>query len=49
MGFPGEEIVSAAIDKFGDGIIQKMDEAEARRNREFSYRLKELEFYKGNY
>lgn len=49
MGFPGEEIVSAAIEKFSDGVIRKMDEGEARRNREFSYKLKELEFYKGNY
>lgn len=49
MGFPGEEIVSTAIEKFSDGVIRKMDEGEARRNREFSYKLKELEFYKGNY
>ena len=49
MGFPGEELVSTAIEKFGDGIIQKMNDAEEQRNREFSYKLKELEFYKGNY
>lgn len=49
MGLPGEEIVSTAIEKFSDGIMRKMDEGEARRNREFSYKLKELEFYKGNY
>lgn len=49
MGFPGEEIVSTAIEKFADGIIKKMDEAEERRNREFALKLKELEFYKGNY
>lgn len=49
MGFPGEELVATAIDKFSDGVIKKMDESEARRNREFSYKLKELEFYKGNY
>ena len=49
MGFPGEEIVSTAIEKFSDGVMRKMDEGEARRNREFSYKLKELEFYKGNY
>ena len=49
MGFPGEEIVTTAIEKFSDGVIRKMDEGEARRNREFSYKLKELEFYKGNY
>jgi len=49
MGFPGEELVSTAIEKFSDGVMRKMDESEARRNREFSYKLKELEFYKGNY
>ena len=49
MGFPGEEIVTTAIEKFSDGVMRKMDEGEARRNREFSYKLKELEFYKGNY
>ncbi|MCD8145579.1 MAG: hypothetical protein LUD79_09690 [Oscillospiraceae bacterium] len=49
MGFPGEELVAVAIEKFSDGVIKKMDESEARRNREFSYKLKELEFYKGNY
>lgn len=49
MGFPGEEVVSIAIEKFSDGVMRKMDEGEARRNREFSYKLKELEFYKGNY
>lgn len=49
MGYPGEEIISKAIEKFSDGIIHKMDEAEERRNREFAYKLKELEYYKGNY
>lgn len=49
MGFPGEELVGAALEKFGDGVIQKMTEAEAKRDREFSYKLKELEFYKSNY
>lgn len=44
MGFPGEEIVSTAIEKFSEGVIQKMEESEARRDREFSYKLKELEF-----
>ena len=41
MGFPGEELVGAALEKFGDGVIQKMTEAEAKRDREFSYKLKE--------
>ncbi|MBR1811012.1 MAG: hypothetical protein IJ766_05095 [Clostridia bacterium] len=49
MGFPGEEFISSAIEKFADGVIHKMDQAEERRNREFAYKLKELEFYKGNY
>lgn len=49
MGFPGEEIVSTAIEKFSEGVIQKMEESEARRDREYSYKLKELEFYKSNY
>jgi len=49
MGFPGEELVSTALEKLSDGIIKEMEVSEARRNREFSYKLKELEFYKGNY
>ena len=49
MGFPGEELVATAIDKFSDGVIAKMNENEARREREFAYKLKELEFYKANY
>lgn len=49
MGFPGEELVSTAIDTLSEGLIKKMDEAEAKRDREFSLRLKELEFYKNNY
>lgn len=49
MGFPGEEIVSKAVEKIADGVIQKMEEAEARREREFTFRLKELEYYKSNY
>lgn len=49
MGFPGEEIVSAAVEKISDALIQKMDHAEEKRNREFTYQLRELEFYKGNY
>ena len=49
MGFPGEEIVSTAVEKLSDTLIQKMDHAEEKRNREFTYQLRELEFYKGNY
>ena len=49
MGFPGEEIVSTAIEKISEGVIEKMAEAEARREREFTYKIKELEYYKSNY
>lgn len=49
MGFPGEELVAAAVDTLSEGLIKKMDAAEAKRDREFSFRLKELEFYKSNY
>ncbi len=49
MGFPGEEIVTKAVETFSSSLMKKMDAAEARRNREFSLKLKELEFYKSNY
>ena len=49
MNFPGEELITTAVEKIGDGLLHKMDEAEERRTREFSYKLKELEFYKSNY
>lgn len=49
MNFPGEELVSAAIDNLSAGLIKKMDESEARRTREFTLKLRELEFYKTNY
>lgn len=49
MNFPGEELVSTAIETLSDALIKKMDDAEARRDREFTYKLKELEFYKSNY
>lgn len=41
--------ITAALEVFSKEAIQKMEESEARREREFSYKLKELEFYKGNY
>ncbi len=41
--------ITAALEAFSQGAIQKLEESEARRDREFSYRLKELEFYKSNY
>lgn len=49
MGFPGEEIVTKAVESLSSSLIKKMDAAEARREREFSLKLKELEFYKSNY
>lgn len=49
MGFPGEEVINTAVDKLSEALIQKMDHAEEKRNREFTYQLRELEFYKGNY
>ncbi len=30
MGFPGEEIVSTAVEKLSDTLIQKMDYAEEK-------------------
>lgn len=49
MKFPGEELVTAAIETLSTGLIKKMDEAEARRDREFALKMKELEYYKSNY
>lgn len=46
---PFESTVNTAIEKIADGVITKMNHAEEQRNREFSYQLKELEFYKSNY
>lgn len=47
--FPFESTVNTAIEKIADGVITKMNHAEEQRSREFSYQLKELEFYKSNY
>ncbi len=41
--------INTAIEKISDGVIAKMNINEERRNREFTYQLKELEFYKSNY
>lgn len=49
MELPLENIASTIIDKVSDGVITKMNISEERRNREFTYQLKELEFYKSNY
>lgn len=44
-----ESVINTAIEKIGDGIITKININEEKRNREFTYRLKELEYYKSNY
>ena len=49
MELPFESTVNTAIEKIADGVITKMNINEERRNREFTYQLKELEFYKSNY
>ena len=49
MRFPGEKLVSTAIETLSTGLIKKMDEAESRRDRDFSLRIKELEYYKSSY
>ena len=45
MEVPGESVVNTIVEKVSDGIIAKMNINEERRNREFTYQLKELEFY----
>lgn len=42
-------LVNTIVEKVSDGIIAKMNINEERRNREFTYQLKELEFYKSGY
>lgn len=49
MEFPFEGTLNTAIEKIADGIITKINLNEEKRNREFTYKLKELEFYKSNY
>lgn len=49
MELPFESTVNTAIEKIADGVIAKININEERRSREFSYQLKELEFYKSNY
>ena len=44
-----EKIISTAVEKFSNDVIKKMEEAETRREREFTYKLKELEYHKSNY
>ena len=41
--------INTIIEKVSDGVIAKMNMNEEKRNREFTYQLKELEFYKSNY
>lgn len=49
LSVPFESTINTAIEKIADGVIAKMNHAEEKRNREFTYQLKELEFYKSNY
>lgn len=49
MEGPYEGVITTAIEKIADGVIAKMNLNEEKRNREFTYQLKELEFYKSNY
>ena len=49
MEMPGESVVNTIIEKVSDGVITRMNINEERRNREFTYQLKELEFYKSGY
>lgn len=49
MELPFESTINTAIEKIADGVITKVNINEERRNREFTYQLKELEFYKSNY
>lgn len=49
MEVPGESVVNTIVEKVSDGIIAKMNINEECRNREFTYQLKELEFYKSGY
>lgn len=49
MEYPYESTINTAIEKVADAIITKININEEKRNREFTYQLKELEFYKSNY
>ena len=42
-------MINIIVEKIADGIIAKMNLNDAQKNREFTYQLKELEFYKSNY
>ena len=44
-----EKLISAAIEQISLGVQLKVSQIEEQRNREFTYQLKELEFYKCNY
>lgn len=49
MELPLEKIVSTAIEQISTGVQLKVSQIEEQRNRDFTYQLKELEFYKSNY
>lgn len=49
MELPLENLVSTAIEQISTGVQLKVSQIEEQRNRDFTYQLKELEFYKSNY
>lgn len=49
MELPLENLLSTAIEQISSGVQLKVSQIEEQRNREFTYQLKELEFYKSNY
>ena len=49
MKFLGEELFKTVAEQITNAAIEKMELAEERRNREFTYQLKEFEFYKTHY
>ena len=49
MELPLENLVSTAIEQISTGVQLKISQIEEQKNRDFTYQLKELEFYKSNY
>ena len=49
MNFPFESVVTTAIEQISAGVQLKISQNEEKRNREFLYDMKELEFYKSSY
>ena len=46
---PGEKIVSTMIEQITAGILLKISQNDEIKNREFLFKMKELEFYKSNF